>query len=130
MATFRSGNGGYIEVGATRLDVISWEVDTGSRTTENTHSGTSGYSNYEHVCFDASSTIEIPWDEVNQPDTDAGLVPGNKVTVKYYHGGAGGKFITLTNTLVEKLITTDNNSNDIVRARVTTKGGSITRTTT
>jgi len=129
MATFRSGNGSYVEVGAVRLDIATGTINTGARLVENTHSGTAGASNYEKVVDDASWTIEVPWDEANQPDTDAGLLPGSKVTLKQFHG-AGAKFITLTNTTVESFETVLNNSTDIIRCRIAGKGGSITRTVT
>src|SRR5450432_3102984 len=99
MSTFRSGNGGFVLVGAVHLDVAKWEVDDGIRDTENTHSGSAGFTNFETVVGNASWTIDVPWDEANMPDTTAGLVPGNKVTIKFMHG-AGAKFVLLTNTLV------------------------------
>ena len=129
MATFRSGNGGSISVGATSLDIATWTLNTGGRLTENTHSGTSGASNYELVVVDASWTVEVPLDETALPDTDLGLTAGAKVTITFKIG-AGAKTYVLTNTTVEGVEATNNNSTDIVRVRVTGKGGAVTRPVT
>lgn len=129
MATFRSGNGGTIAIGGTTLHVKTWSGKIGIRDVENTHSGTSGSSNYEKVVIDASFTAEGPWDEDNQPDTDAGFMPGNKITATL-KVGAGAKTVVLTNCLVVDLELIVDNTSDIVRYRLMGKGGEITRTTT
>lgn len=129
MATFRSGNGGSITVGVTTLDIATWTLNTGGRLVENTHSGTSGWSNYELVVGDASWTVEIPLDETNLPDTDVGLTHGAKVSITFKIG-AGAKTYVLANTTVEGIEAVNNNATDIVRVRVTGKGGSVTRPVT
>ena len=126
MATFWSGNGGYTTVGATRLDVAKWTVNSNARLTENTNSGTAGSTRYDLVAYDNSSSIEIPWDSDNLPST---LLPrGSKVTLTFYHGGST-KTSVLTNTTVENVTTVDDNAQDIVRVSVTTKGGVYTAPT-
>lgn len=123
---FYSGNGGGITVGGgSEHNVGRWEVNSNARLVENTHSGTSGSTNYELVVYDNSSTIEIPVDDANLPDTDMGLVRGAKVTIVYQMGGSG-KTCTLTNTTVENATYINDPAQDIGRFRVTTKGGSFT----
>ena len=117
-----TGNGGKLTVGATDLHVSQWSGNFGARLVENTHSGTSGTTNYEKVVFDPSWSADIPWDSANEPDDL--LVPGTKVTVKFYMGGSG-TFKTLTNTTVESAEVTVDNSGNIVRMRCTGKGGAI-----
>ena len=126
---FVSGNGGSISVGATALVVGEWGGNFGARLVENTHSATGGSTNYEKVVDDPSWYADIPWDETALPDTDLGLTGGAKVTVTFKLG-AGVKTYVLTNTTVENVEPKVNNSNDIVRMRVTGKGGAITRPTT
>ncbi len=107
------------------MNIGRWEVNSNARLVENTHSGTSGSSNFEIVVYDNSSTLEIPVDDTNLPDTDMGLVRGAKVTVVYQMGNSG-KTCTLTNTTVENFAYINDPQNDIVRARVTTRGGVFT----
>ncbi len=89
---------------------------------ENSHSGTGGSSNYEHVIYDHSWSLDLPWDEDNQPDNDLGIVEGNKIGIRFKHGDGDVKEAIL-NTLVGPLETRNNTSNDIVRVRITGKGG-------
>lgn len=131
MSVFRSGNGGYISVGSgpIRLDIKQWSGNFGARLVENTHSGTGGADNYEKVCDSATWSCDVPLDESNLPDVDVGLVPGAKVTIKFMIG-AGAKFYKLTNTTVESAEPTNDNTSDIVRIKLSGKGGTITRPVT
>ena len=123
---FYSGNGGGITVaGGAEKNVGKWEVNENCRLVENTHSGTAGSTNYEPVVYDNSSTIDIPVDDADLPDTDMGLVRGTKVTIVFQMGNTG-KFCTLTNTTVENASYVNDPASDIGRFRVTTKGGVFT----
>lgn len=122
--SFYSGNGGYITVQGTRLNIGKWTLRKGSRLVENTHSGVSS-TNFNPVVPDNSGTIEIPWDSSNIPDTIAGLVPGTQVTLQLYLG-TSGLFHTLTNTSIEFAEDVDDNAQDIIRTQVSFKGGSLT----
>lgn len=126
MSTFYSGNGGTITSGAVVTNVKQWTCNTGSRTTENTHSGTGGYTNYEHVVFDARWTAEGPLDTSNLPDSTGLFVPGTKVSAKFKNG-ADARFILLVGTIIEDYEVIDDNTSDIVRWRMSGKGGVITR---
>lgn len=126
--SFHSGNGGEIVVGAVTLHVNKHTLRKASRNVDNTHSGVTA-ANYEHVVGDHAATVEIPWDDSNIPDTDAGLAEGTKVTI-IFHLGASGKTETLTNTLVESVEDVTDNGQDIIRTIVTTKGGTLTRAVT
>jgi hypothetical protein len=126
--SYQSGNGGEVLVGAVTLHITKWTLRKTSRNVDNTHSGVTS-SNYEHVVPDHSATLEIPWDDTNIPDTDAGLAEGVKVTLTM-NLGSTAKFQTLTNTLVESCEDVCDNSGDIIRTVVTVKGGSLTRALT
>lgn len=122
---FISGSGGGITIsGGAEKNIGRWTVNANGRLVENTHSGVTG-TNFELVIQDNSSTIEIPVDDTDLPDTDMGLTAGTKVTI-VFNMGAGGKFATLTNTTVEGREWVNDPANDIVRCRVTTKGGTYT----
>lgn len=125
---FHSGNGSTITVGAVTLHCKRATLRKGARLVENTHSGVTS-SNYEKVVPDHSWTIEVPWDDVNLPDTDVGLIEGLKVTIVFTKGGSG-KAATLTNTTVETLEDVMDNEGDIIRTVITGKGGALTRETT
>lgn len=124
---FLSGNGGAILVGAVELAVKQWTCNTGSRTTENTHSGTAGFTNYEHVVIDARWSAEGPWNDAAIPDAVAvGLIPGSK-GVLTLQVGSGTRTMVLTNTIVEDYELIVDNTGDIVRWRASGKGGTVTR---
>lgn len=125
---FWSGNGGTLAVGNVTLHVNRWELTQQARLVENTHSGVSS-SNYEAVVPDHSWTAEVPWDDANMPDVDVGLAEGTKVTI-IFKFGASSKTATLTSTTVESVVPVDDNATDIVRVRVSGKGGALTRPTT
>lgn len=128
---FWSGNGGNVVVNPSpgvSLNIARWMLRKGSRNVENTHSGVSS-TNFEKVVSDHSGSIDIPWDDTNLPDTDAGLVEGAKVTIRF-NLGTSGKFQTLANTIIESVEDTDDNSQDIVRTTVNFKGGVLTRPVT
>lgn len=122
---FISGSGGGITIaGGAEKNIGRWEVNANARLVENTHSGVTG-TNFENVIQDNSSTIDIPVDDADLPDTDMGLTAGSKVTV-VFNMGSSGKFATLTSTTVETRVYINDPSNDIVRCRITTKGGTYT----
>jgi hypothetical protein len=125
---FWSGNGSSMLVGAVTLHCRANRVRKGARLTENTHSGTSS-SNYEKVVPDHAWEADVPWDDTNLPDTDAGLTEGTKVTI-VFSMGASGKSETLTNTTVETVEDILDNAGDIIRSRITGKGGVLTRPVT
>lgn len=125
---FLSGNGGEVLVGVVTLNITKWTLRKSSRNVDNTHSGVTA-ANYEHVVPDHSATIEIPWDDTNIPDTDAGLNEGSKVTITF-NLGSGSKTEVLTNTLVESVEDVCDNSGDIIRSVATVKGGTLTRAVT
>lgn len=128
MATFRSGNGSTLTVGATALIITKGTINSNARIVENTNSASTA-TNFDLVVPDNSCSIEGPWDEDAQFDTDVGLTAGSKVTVTF-KVGAGAKTIVLTNTTVETCSHILDNQGDIVRWTATTKGGTLTRTTT
>lgn len=123
---YLSGNGGALVVGIIELAIKQWTCNTGARTTENTHSGTAGFTNYEAVVIDARWTAEGPWDDTVIPDVDAGLTPGSKPLLTF-QVGSGSKTIILTGSIIEDFEIIDDNTSDIVRWRASGKGGTVTR---
>lgn len=125
---FWSANGSKLVIGAATLHCTNVTLVKQARLVENTNSSNSS-SNYVPVVKDHSWSADVPWDDTNLPDTDFGLVEGAQVTLVFNEGGSG-KTATLTNTTVERLETIMNNENDIVRVRVSGKGGALTREVT
>lgn len=126
--SFWSGSGGEIIVGGVTLHCTKHTVRKTSRLAENSHSGVAA-TNFEHVIPHYEWTVEVPWDDTNLPDTDAGLAEGAKVTIRF-NDGASSKFKTLTNTSVEVVEEVDDNQGDIIRSVISGKGGTLTRQTT
>lgn len=123
---FRSGNGGSVTFTGGTLAIGTWEGDFSARLTETTNSS-SGGTQFAKVVEENSWSCDIPWDEANMPDTTVGLVPGSVIASASFKMGAGAKVYVLANTTVEKMVPTVNNATDIVRMRVSGKGGTCTR---
>lgn len=126
MATFRSGNGGYVQISTngvayTNLDNALWELNEDIKKTENSHSGTQGSSNYEKVIDDNSWRLQIPWDEERIPES-LGLRKGAKIYIRFKHG-SGAVLKALALTLVEHFKTVNDNQGDIVRVEADGCGG-------
>lgn len=115
--------GSKIEVGSGPATLHCSVVmnDRGVRDVDNTNSSHTA-TNYDAVVPDNVVEIDIPWDDTNLPDTDVGLVPTTKVTIKIYDGSTG-KFGILTGGLVKNHRMVRDNGNDIIRSKVTIKGG-------
>ena len=122
---FNSGNGGTFVSGIINLPITKWTCKLGNRTTENTHSGTGGFTNYEHVVVDAEWSCEGAVDEDNLPDTDAGLTTGKGTLT--FKNGADARTIVLTNTTIVDVTYVCDNTGDIVRFTASGKGGVVTR---
>ena len=123
-----SANGSKLVIGVTTLHCTDVTLIKGARLVENTNSANSS-TNYVSVVKDHSWTATLPFDDTNLPDTDFGLTEGAQVTLIFNQGGSG-KTATLTTTTVERLETMMNNEHDIIRCRVSGKGGVLTRETT
>lgn len=124
MAEFLSGNGGYITIDGTRLDIGKWTLDRTMRLVENTHSGV-GATNFNSVVPHYEWQLEVPYDLENPPEDLA--EEGDEVTIVFNVGNPliSGTTRTLTNTRVEKLGEVDDQSQDIFRTAMTGKGGSL-----
>lgn len=127
MATFWGGPGGKITRGAADIHVRSHKVRKKSLNAQNNHSAVSA-DNYEPLLPSYEWEAVIPWDADNIPDVDAGLVENTKVTLTF-QDAASGKFLTLTNTLVENLEESYDVDEDIIVVVATGKGGTLTRQT-
>lgn len=123
-----SALGSSLQISAATLHCHVTEVTDRSRLAENTHSGKTS-TNYDAVVPDNAWTATVPWDDTNLPDTDFGLVPGVKVTLKF-PSGASGKFHQLAGTTVETVRSVKDNANNILMSFVSGKGGDITREVT
>ncbi|AMV25439.1 hypothetical protein VT84_13640 [Gemmata sp. SH-PL17] len=123
-----SGLGSKLMIGATSLHCTVVTNDRTSRLAENTNSSHSA-TNFDPVVPHNEWEADVPWDDTNLPDTDFGLVPGAKVTLILVDG-ASGKTATLTGTTVERHRIVRDNANDIIRSKVSGKGGAMTPETT
>lgn len=126
MATYVSGNGGYIEVRAagssgsyTRYDNTKWVLRTTDRLTENTHSGTTS-TNFEAVVPHNEWNAEVPLDLLNVPSE--GTLGDSKVDV-IFHVGESALFYDLRATSNEVGEITNDNAQDIARVACSGKGG-------
>lgn len=125
--SFWSGNGGGITVnGGSELNVGKWTVNRTMRIVENTHSGTSGSTNFNAVVAHVEWTVEVPFDDAALIDTDSGLVPGTSISALVLQHGNSGKTISIANTMVEAVQTVNDPQGDIVRYVVNGKGGAYT----
>jgi hypothetical protein len=122
-AKVRSGNGGTVVTNGVPIVVSKWTRKWSSRLTENTNSSTVGYTNYDHVVYEVTWTIEGPWDESNTPDEAAGLIPGSKITINFGYGGGSAFVDELAYTSVEEVEIVDDEKEDIVRFTANGKGG-------
>jgi hypothetical protein len=123
-----SANGSKLMIGAATLHATNVTLIKGARLAENTASANSSTS-FIKVVSDHSWNCDVPWDDTNLPDTDFGLIEGARVTLVFYDGDSG-KTETLTNTTVERLENVMNNENDIIRTRISGRGGVLTRAVT
>lgn len=110
------------------LRIHKHEVIKSAKLAENNHSGVSA-TNFEKIIPHYEWTIDVPFDDTNLPDTDAGLEEGEKVTLKF-KDGPSGKFCILTNTSVEKLAGTYVTDEGVLMVVITGKGGTLTRQVT
>lgn len=125
MAFWASTGGGITVNAGSEQNVSGWELDSSIIDANNTHSGTGGSTNFEVVNYHNEGSIEIPWSDTELPDTDIGLVRGNKVTIVFQFGNSS-KTCTLTNTLILSHRMVSKSADDILRSVVRFKGGVFT----
>jgi hypothetical protein len=113
---FHSGVGGKATVGAADINITSWELTLTGRLAETTHSGSLGVATRQKVLEEGRGSFEAPWDDVQVPDTDIALGPGDTGTMTLI-AGASGKFFSFS-FIIEELTTMNNAQNDVVRYRV------------
>ena len=122
---FHSGVGGKATVGAVDIAVTSWELTLTGRLAETTHSGSAGVATWAKVLEEGRGTFDAPWDDVQVPDTDIALGPGDTGTMTLITG-ASAKFFSFA-FIIEELQTMNNAQNDVVRYRVAFRtNGAIT----
>lgn len=126
---FWSGNGGTVTVdGDASLAVSKSEIRKTARLAEVTNSGTAA-TLFRSVVPHYEWTIEVVWDDASLPDTDVGLEEGAIVAITF-KDGASAKTCALANTTVESLVQVIDDVNDVVRAVITGRGGTLTREAT
>lgn len=129
IATFHSGQSGYITVTGTRLDITDWQHTLTARLAEKTNSGSGGHAQFHKVLEEGQGSCNIPWDSENIPDVDITLDTGDEFTFRGYLGDSG-KFYQYP-AIVESTQVTVNTQNDIIRMTVNYRvNGAVTKPVT
>lgn len=113
---FHTGVGGKATVGGADIQVASWELTLTARLGETTNSGSAGVATWLKVLEEGRGTFDAPWDDVQVPDTDIALGPGDTGTMTLTMGDMARIFSF--SFIIEELQTMLNAQNDIVRYRV------------
>lgn len=114
MATWR-GHGGAVKIKSPQvtLGVSKWTVDESAVLANKTNSTSLGHKQRQATVRDTSITIELPWDDTQDPDA-LGLNPGTSHVLELNKGESGKKMATNT-FVIEKRGFIDDEDEDIVR---------------
>lgn len=124
-----SGNGGYVLPAElsnpVAVAVGRWAGDWDSRLAEVTQSDSGGGTAYKHVVEDPKWTAEFAFDDTIFIET-LGWDSGTELEEIFFKKGASALCDLVSNTTVETVNYTCDNQGDVVRVRVTGKGGTVT----
>lgn len=118
-----SGNGGHIKIGAATYDIGKWTLNKDPRLKESTLSSNTG-TRYKKVITDPSWTIELPPDAATMPEV-VGLTEGTVIALLKFKVGESALYYSLVNTTVGPIDIDDDNAQDVVRVRLSGKGGDV-----
>lgn len=93
---YQSGNGGYVEVGGTRLDVTGWEAEESADWAETTSSGSSGYRESILVKRYMRGTASADFDPAKGPKSSPSIAAGASVAL-VLHTAAGESYSVTAN---------------------------------
>ncbi len=82
------GHGGYVQVGANRVDVFNWSFTKKRDKTDVTDSGSGGWRARVATVRDSSGQFELAWDDTVTPESK-GFDIGNGATLKMFLGDSG-----------------------------------------
>jgi len=124
MARFFAGSSGKVVVGATTLNVKSWEATPTCDLQENTHSGTGGYRTFNAGNMGMTGTVTMEWDAEANPTSDPpNLNVGQSIALNLFLENAAGFFINVPSALVrETPIVVTNESNVTFTVQWTANG--------
>lgn len=119
-----SGNGGKITIAAADFHIGKWTLNKNPRNVESGTSSQTLGTRYTAVKTDPSWTIELPFDSAGVAET-AGLTEGAVIASLKFKVGAGSTFYTVANTTVDTIEPVCDANNDVVRYKITGKGGDV-----
>lgn len=120
-----SGNGGKMQIGVADFHIGKWTLSKNPRLAECTNSGNTSGTRYKKVVLDPSWSCELPFDAAATIEA-AGLDAGTEVSSLKFKLGSGTTYYTLATTTVETVEAICDNNGDVVRYRITGKGGDLT----
>jgi len=108
MATFKSGVGGSVKVGATTLLINTWTFEEAETSAETTNSGSAGYQESIFVDRVATGTVEANWDADAQPRLNPpNIKSGTSISSLKLYLGDTGKFFDLAARVTGCSVTND-----------------------
>lgn len=120
-----SGNGGSIKINGVTFHVAKWSANFDPRLVEVTKSDNVSGTRYQGVVLDPSGTVELPVNTSATPEA-AGLTPGALLTSIALKVGASALYYTITGPAVGNVEPVCDNNGDVVRTRISWKGGDLT----
>lgn len=118
------GIGGHVYIASSPIFVTQHTTSWGGRLADVTTSGTPGTA-YQGVRQDPTWTADFPMDDAAFPEA-IGFQFGNLIAVMYFKHGSSALSDKLVNTTVETVEKIKNAGGDVVRVRVTGRGGFVT----
>src|SRR5687767_7439171 len=120
-----SGNGGKMQIGVADFHIGKWTLNKNPRLSEVTNSGNTSGTRYKKVVLDPSWSCELPFDSAQTIEA-AGIDSGTEIASLKFKLGSGTTYYTLANTTVDTVESITDNNNDVVRYKITGKGGDLT----
>ena len=93
---YQSGNGGYVEVGGTRLDVTGWQARESADWAETTSTGSGGCRESILVKKYISGTVSADFDPAKGPKSSPSISAGDQVAL-VLHTASGEKYDLVAN---------------------------------
>lgn len=114
MSTWR-GHGGKCIVTNTNIElgISKWSADETSVLANKTNSKSLGHKQRQKTVDDTSWTIELPWDDTQDPNA-IGLASGSTIKL-VLEKGESGKKMTSNSAIIEKVGYVNDEDEDIVR---------------
>lgn len=116
--------GGHTYIGASPVFITNRTHNKGVRLAEVTTTGTPGTA-YQGVRQDPNWFCELPLDDAAAPEV-IGWQGGNVIPVIYFKKGSSSLCDKLENTTIESVDEILNAQNDVIRIRVSGRGGFFT----